>query len=379
MNLSRYNRWPVYARFALVLVMLISLGYLVIVGKQLISPLIFGLLFAILLLPLANFFERKCRLGRSAAAGISVILLLAFLFIVLYLLGAQFTKLYADFPLFQKQILLSVGELETWTKTTFHIDLTEKVSSLSSSMSKFLGAGATALGTIVLSLSSILIFLVFIMLYTFFLLCYRRLLMKFLIDIFREENSAAIAEITSQIQMVIRKYIIGLLLETGIVVGACCVAFSLLGIKYAVLLGLLTGILNIIPYIGIFTALLISTLITFATGAALSKVLLVVIVVVVMHLIDSNILLPIVVGSKVRINALITVVAVILGEMMWGIQGMFLAIPVVAMAKIIFDRVESLKPWGMLLGDDPKHIKPSKVLTRSGMIIRRKQPPAAID
>lgn len=375
MNLLRYNQWPVYARFALVLVMLISLGYLVIIGKQLLSPLIFGLLFAILLLPLANFFEKKCKLGRSAAAGISVIMLLAFLFLVLYLLGSQFTNLYNDFGLFQKQIMTSVADLETWTKTKFNFDLSKEVTSLTSSMSKILSAGTAALGSIVLSLSSILLFLVFIMLYTFFLLCYRRLLMKFLIDVFREENSAAIYEITSQIQMVIRKYIIGLLLEMAIVVGACCIAFSLLGIKYAILLGLLTGILNIIPYIGIFTALLISTLITFATGAALSKIILVVVVVVVMHLIDSNVLLPLVVGSKVRINALITVVAVILGEMMWGIQGMFLAIPVIAMGKIIFDHVESLKPWGMLLGDDPRHIKPAKVLTRSGMVVRKKDLP----
>jgi putative permease len=71
-----------------------------------------------------------------------------------------------------------------------------------------------------------------------------------------------------------------------------------------------------------------------------------------MHLVDSNILLPLIVGSKVRINAFITLLGVVFGEMIWGIPGMFLSIPVIAIAKIIFDRIEGLQPWGHLLGDE---------------------------
>lgn len=74
--------------------------------------------------------------------------------------------------------------------------------------------------------------------------------------------------------------------------------------------------------------------------------------IVVIHLIDSNVLLPLIVGSKVKINALITLLGVIIGEMFWGIPGMFLSIPVIAIAKVVFDRIESLKPWGLLLGDE---------------------------
>ncbi|MEO6917148.1 MAG: AI-2E family transporter [Chitinophagaceae bacterium] len=374
MNVPRYDKLPFFARMALILVMLISIGYIAIIGKELLSPLIFALLFSILLLPLANFLERKCRLPRPAAAGISVVLLLAFLVTLMYLLGSQFTSLSADYPMFKEQILTSIKTLQAWINTRFHYDVNKQLETVTSSLTKLLGAGTAAIGTVLISLSSILLFLVFIMLYTFFLLCYRKLLMKFLLDIFREENAAAIYEITGQIQMVIRQYIIGLLLEMAIVVGSCGIAFYALGIKYAFLFGLLTGMLNIIPYIGIFTALVISTLITFATGAAASKIFLVMVVVISMHLIDSNVLLPLVVGSKVRINALITVVGVIFGEMMWGIPGMFLALPVIAMAKIIFDRVETLKPWGALLGDDAKNIKPAKVLTRRGFVLRRQKP-----
>jgi predicted PurR-regulated permease PerM len=142
-----------------------------------------------------------------------------------------------------------------------------------------------------------------------------------------------------------------------------CLALWALGIKYALLLGLITGLFNIIPYIGIFTATLISVLITFATAAAAGKVFLVLITLIITHLVDSNILLPAIVGSKVKINPLITVLGVVLGEMIWGVSGMFLSIPVIAVLKIIFDRIDSLKPWGILLGEQDKTMHTKKIRT----------------
>ncbi|HKG67763.1 MAG TPA: AI-2E family transporter, partial [Segetibacter sp.] len=128
-----------------------------------------------------------------------------------------------------------------------------------------------------------------------------------------------------------------------------------------------------IPYIGIFTSLVLSTIITIGTAAATIKVVLVIVTIVGMHLIDSNILLPIIVGSKVKINALITVIGVIIGEMCWGIPGMFLSIPVIAISKVVFDRIESLKPWGMLLGDEKDEEQPGKLAeeVKKDQVIKR--------
>ncbi len=121
---------------------------------------------------------------------------------------------------------------------------------------------------------------------------------------------------------------------------------------------------NIIPYIGIFSALIVSSAVTLATAPSQTTVIYVMVTMVVTHLIDSNVLLPLVVGSKVRINALITVLGVIIGEMVWGIPGMFLSIPVIAVFKIIFDRIDSLKPWGIILGDEePKQNRLAKTLS----------------
>jgi predicted PurR-regulated permease PerM len=172
-------------------------------------------------------------------------------------------------------------------------------------------------------------------------------------------------DIIEKVQNMIRKYITGLLIKMAIVAIVVSVTFMVLEVKYAILLGLITGFFNIIPYIGIFTALVLSAAVTFATSPEQITVIYVMVILVVTHLIDSNILLPLVVDSKVRINvrinALITVLGVIIGEMVWAIPGMFLSIPVIAVLKIIFDWVESLKAWGIILGDEePKQNRLAK-------------------
>jgi len=361
----KFNEHPFYVKLMCVLISLIALGYMVVLAKEVLSPLIFSCLFSILLLPMASFFEVRFKLPRSASSMLSVIILLAGIGLVLYVIGSQLTNLANDWPQFKDQLGTSIQSFQNWIEQKFNIDAANQLNYLHTATTKVISSSTAVVGATVLSLSSILLFLVFTFIYTFFLLLYRKLIMKFLISVFLEENKALVHDIIEQIQYIIRKYIIGLLIEMAIVAFAVSIVFWALGIKYAILLGLITGLFNIIPYIGIFTALVISTLITFATAAVASKVILVVITLIVVHLIDSNVLLPIVVGSKVRINALITVLGVIIGEMIWGIPGMFLSIPVIAVLKIIFDRVESLKSWGIILGDeDKKQNKLAKKLTR---------------
>jgi predicted PurR-regulated permease PerM len=127
------------------------------------------------------------------------------------------------------------------------------------------------------------------------------------------------------------------------------------------------GFFNLIPYVGIFTALAISTIITFATVDA-THALYVAIAVVCIHLIDSNLLMPKIVGSQVKINPLMVVLGVVAGELMWGIPGMFLSIPYLAIAKVIFDRINNLQSLGILLGDEevkPQSLKEKKIEANS--------------
>jgi putative permease len=362
MDLKLPKSLPFHLKLSSILISLVILVYITIVAKEILSPLIFSCLFSILLLPLATFLEIKMKLPRSAASMISIILLLSGIGLILYVIGSQMTDLANDWPQFQQQLLKTMDSLQNWIATTFHVNADKQLTYVHSATSKVMASGTTVLGATLLSLSGLMLFFVFTFIYTFFFLLYRRLIMKFLVSVFLDENKHVVHDIIERVQYMIRKYIIGLLIEAAIVSLVVCVAFWLLGIKYAVLLGLITGLFNIIPYIGIFAALVISTLVTFATATVLSKVILVIVTLIVTHLIDSNILLPVVVGSKVRINALVTVLGVIIGEMIWGIPGMFLSIPVIAVFKIIFDRVEGLESWGIILGDED--LKQNKLATK---------------
>ncbi|MEO6288680.1 MAG: AI-2E family transporter [Ginsengibacter sp.] len=361
MNLSNSNPQPFYFKLAMVLIAILALGYLSILVKEVLSPLVFGLLFSILLLPLANFFEKKIKFKRGASSALALLLFLLCIAVVLLLVGSQITKLARDLPMLKEQVLQSLHNFQQWISDKFHVNMEKQMNYVQSAATKIKTATPSMIGSTFLSVSSILLFLVFVILDTFFMLFYRRRLLKFLVDVFKEENKAKVYDIVETVQYIIRKYVVGLFLEMSTVAVVCCTVFLLLGIKYAILLGLITALFNIVPYIGIFSALLLNIIITFATTAMATKVLLVVVTVVSVHLIDSNILLPLIVGSKVRINAFITLLGVVLGEMIWGISGMFLSIPVIAMAKIIFDRIESLKPWGVLLGDEKIEAKSLKI------------------
>jgi len=339
---------PYYAKLAFILISLICIVYVACIGKEIMAPLVFSFLFAMLLLPLARFLEYKCRIPRGGASMLSVILFTAFVSFIVYLVSMQVGSLSHDLPQIKAQIAQSGDQLHRWLVNEFHINVNQQINTVKKEASD---EGASVLGSTFLSVSSIVLFLVFIFIYTFFVLFYRKILISFLLKAFGTESEVLVFDVAEQIQYIMKKYISGLFLEM-LTVGAIVFGLlSILGVKYALLLALITCIFNLIPYVGIFTAMFISTFLTLGTLGP-TKAAEVAASIICVHLIDSNIIMPRIVGSKVRLNALIVVLGVVVGEMIWGISGMFLSIPVLAIVKIIFDRVTDLKPWGLLLGDE---------------------------
>jgi predicted PurR-regulated permease PerM len=170
-------------------------------------------------------------------------------------------------------------------------------------------------------------------------------------------------EVISETRSMINSYVVGLVIEMVLLSIVNCSMFAIMGIQYAVLLGLMAAVLNIIPYLGIYTSIVICVLVTIANstpGIALEAGAGLFIV----HLLDSNILFPRIVGGRVKMNPFITIVAVIVGEFLWGIPGMFLFIPITGIIKLVCERVEGLEAWSILIGVDdtnPKQKKPKKI------------------
>jgi predicted PurR-regulated permease PerM len=132
------------------------------------------------------------------------------------------------------------------------------------------------------------------------------------------------------------------------------VGLLLLGIPYALLLGVTGALLNFIPYVGGLVAIALPVLMAFITKDSYLYPLGVVGVYMVIQFIDNNVLVPRIVAGKVQVNALAAVVGVLVGNAVGGIAGMFLALPAMAILKIVFERVEGLRPWATLIGDEDR-------------------------
>jgi predicted PurR-regulated permease PerM len=142
-----------------------------------------------------------------------------------------------------------------------------------------------------------------------------------------------------------------LIIETIIIAFLETVTLLFLGIEYALLLGIVGALLNLIPYIGGIVSVALPMMVALVTKSSGWYAMYVLIIYYIIQLIDNNYIVPKIVASKVKINALFSIIAVIIGNALWGIPGMFLSIPLLAIVKLIFDHIDSLKPWGFLLGD----------------------------
>jgi len=239
-------------------------------------------------------------------------------------------------------------QLQAWVHTKFGISIAKQVGLINEALNSSKGLVGQTLGTALTTLM-----LVFILpVYIFLLLFYKTLILNFLYESFAEKNSAQVADVLQQTKSAIQSYMIGLLIEALIVAALNSTALLILGVKYAILLALLGALLNMLPYIGGIIAITLPVLMATVTKDGYSTQLGIIIAYIIIQFIDNNFLVPKIVSSKVQINALISILIVLLGAALWGVAGMFLSIPFVAILKIICDRVEGMKPLGKLLGDE---------------------------
>lgn len=132
-----------------------------------------------------------------------------------------------------------------------------------------------------------------------------------------------------------------------------CIGFSWMGVEYPIFFGILTGLLLIIPYVGIWIATIFPILFSLISLSP-ANTFAVIAWVAVVQFIEGNFITPLVVGSKVSVNPMVAMFALLIGELIWGIPGLILALPLTAIMKVIFDHVPALEAYGYLLGEAPK-------------------------
>jgi predicted PurR-regulated permease PerM len=196
------------------------------------------------------------------------------------------------------------------------------------------------------------------------ILFYHPILIEFVRRLFGADNQSQVSHIVTQTKTVVQRYIIGLVIEAALVAVLEIIVLFLLGIDYAILIGILGALLNVIPYIGGLVAVVLPIMVALATKSSPWYVLYIVAAYYFIQLVDNNYIVPKIVASKVKINALFSIIVVIVGNALWGIPGMFLSIPLLAIVKVICDNIEPLKPWGFLLGDSMPSLLKIKPLLR---------------
>ena len=362
----------IFAKLVNPLLCIIIIFALLRLRKEVFAPLAFACLVALLLITPCKFFERQ-GFPRGAAALVSMLLASIVFVIVFYFISNSIVSFRKDLPLMIENINSSIKQLELWAQKTFHISKENMQSVVEDSTNDMLPSTSSIINQTVTTVTNFVFLGILLFITTFLLLLYRGLIVKFFIMLFADEYSKNINSIFDRIQIVVRSYIVALLIEMVIIAAAYCSVFFLLGVKYALLLGVIGAIVNIIPYLGTIITCVLTALITLTTNSP-ATVLWSVISIIVIHMIDVNILMPKIMASRVNINALASIVGVITGSVLWGLPGTFMAMPVMATMKVVFEEITPLRPFAILMGDDTEVKSLSRpVIKRIARSVSRKR------
>jgi predicted PurR-regulated permease PerM len=340
------------------------------VGQEILKPFAFSCLLAILLISPCKFFERQ-GFPRGFASLVSLILAVLVFIVVFYFISNSLLSFKNDIPQMMQNLNDAIAQLEKMLQENLHVSSQKVQDIVRNSTNKVLPSTSTLMFSTVSTVTNVFFVSIIIFITTFLLLLYRGLIVLFFTSLFADKYTESIHSIFFKTRFVIKSYIVGLFIEMIVVATAYCTALFLIGVKYALLLGVIGAILNLIPYLGIFMALILSSLITLTTTSP-GKILWIIVALLIIHLTDANILMPKIVGSKVKINALVTIMGVIIGSAVWGIPGMFMAVPVLAIMKVIFEGVEPLNAFAIIMGDDTS-VSSRHVLKKIASKVKRKK------
>ena len=341
---------PFYAKAGIFFVGLSALLAILYIAQGIIVPLIFSFIIAILLHPVVNFFIRL-RINRIVSIIITLLLTVLIIAGFIALIYSQAVSFSDSWPIFVKKFTEILNQTISSASHYFNIRPSIIHAWIDKTQRELINIDGTLIGQTIVSVGSVLAAIVLVPVYIFVILYYQPHLIEFIHQLFDESHKNQVNTIVTQTKSVIQHYLVGLIIEAIIVAILNTAGLMLLGIQYAILLGVLGAVLNMIPYIGGIIAVALFMMVALVTKDSPWFALYVLGVHSLVQIIDNDYIVPKIVASKVKINALFSILVVLIGNILWGIPGMFLSLPLLAIVKVIFDHIESTKPWGYLLGD----------------------------
>ncbi len=336
--------YPLYVKALCLLLLAILLIYSLAQAEFILVPLTLGSLFAILLTPVATWFEKKGA-HRSLSSLLCIIIMLLIVTALIFLLSRQIISFLSDIPGITTQISARLNDIQSFIEKETKLSAPSQIIWLKNHAS----SGASLYSGALSATTSTFATVALIPLYTFFMLFYRDRIFIFLEKITPEQNHETVYQILQRIKDLVQSYLSGILIVMFIISVIISVGLKIIGVPYAIFLGVLAGILNVIPYLGIFSTALLSVVISSIMMNSHSAPLFVFFLFLGTHMLEANIITPNIVGSKVSINTMASLIALIVGEAVWGIVGMILFIPLLGIIKVFLDNFKELEPYGYLL------------------------------
>ena len=344
---------PFIGKLAFALISITILVYWLMVLQDILVPIFISVILSMAIFPVANWLEKK-GLGRVFSVTLTMLLFTAIMIGVIWLASTQIADFGEMLPQLEKRFTLWFNQIQRWAESIFHVGKKTQLARLRQYGTGFLSTGGSIFTTALSTTGSVLGNLSLIPIYMFFFLYYRDFFKMFFYKVFGHISRKKIDAVLNKIYEVVHSYLTGLVTVTIIVGSLNTIGLLILGIDYAVFFGFLAAALLVIPFIGILIGSILPIIIALITKDSPMYAVGVAGVFVFVQFLEGNFITPQVVGSKISINGLIAIIALLLGSALWGIAGMALSLPTIAILKVVFDAVPDLKPFGYILGE-PDH------------------------
>lgn len=339
-------KFPVYAKYVTVFFGIVLFFITLYIGSTFFIPVFIGLLFSLLMLPFCSWLERQ-GVGRSAAAVISIFVLIIALAAFIYFISLQVQNIAAQGDQIQEEINEFAGEIQRFLES----DLGIQKETQQEYLQDFQEGGTGFMQGIMNFFPSLVVASVLIPLSMFFMLKFRDYYEEFLYKLYPEEKHERIRKGISGEKDIVVKYLTGILTVVFILAVFNTIALTLFGLEHAVFFAVIAAILNIVPILGTLVGSTLPVLYALIMKDSLMYPLGIALYFVFIQQIESYIITPNVVGNRVKINPYAIILAIFIGNEVWGPAGMVLFIPMLAIIKVICKVVPDLNPYFFLLSD----------------------------
>lgn len=343
-------QFPKYFKYTIILLGLLLLIWFLQTFKPILMPLVFGILFSLLLLPMTRDLE-KWRIPRALAILCSIIVVVVVLGLVIWFLTSQLISLTSELDKIGKNMDALLERAQQYLYDQFGVQPTERGDLIRNAVGNLQEYATTLVGGTISMTTGALTIMTIVPIFVFCFLYYRDHLQQFMFKFIAKDRRSGLIQTVTNIQVVVQSYISGLMIVIVIVSLLNSAGLLILGIDYAIFFGVFASILTVIPYIGILIGAMLPALFTLATTGNLVDSILVIAIFSFVQFLEGNFITPFVIGSKVSINPFAAILALLIGAEIWGAAGMIISIPVIATLKVLFDAYPPLEPLGFLLAD----------------------------